>query len=105
MLKNPAVLTRPTPARRDAPFPRLLSRLIEILNVPIEILGERKSWRGFPFVKIHRMGQRAPEARSVPPPVSSRLRPRWGEGASRRAGVGRVRSLDVLIILSDAVSC
>ena len=29
-----AFLTRPTPVRRDAPFPMLRSRLIEILNVP-----------------------------------------------------------------------
>ena len=29
-----ALLTRPTQARRDAPFPMLRSQLIEILNVP-----------------------------------------------------------------------
>jgi hypothetical protein len=31
--KDP-LLTRPAPARQDAPFPMLRSRLIEILNVP-----------------------------------------------------------------------
>jgi hypothetical protein len=39
--------------------------------------------------------------RSVPPPVSTRLRPCLGQGASRRAGVGRVRSLAFLSILRD----
>jgi hypothetical protein len=33
-MKKTAFLTRPTLARRDAPFPMLRSRLIEILNVP-----------------------------------------------------------------------
>jgi hypothetical protein len=32
-LKKSALLTRPTPARQDAPFPRLRSRLESILNV------------------------------------------------------------------------
>jgi len=42
-----SLLTRPSPARRDAPFPMLRSRLIEILYVPIEILERQKCWRGF----------------------------------------------------------
>jgi hypothetical protein len=41
------LLTRPTPARRDAPFPVRRFPFIEILNVPIEILGDRQCWRGF----------------------------------------------------------
>src|SRR6478736_3801781 len=53
----------------------------------------------FPFAKIHCTGERPHGVRSVPPPVSTRLRPCLGQGASRRAGVGRVRSLDFLSIL------
>ena len=34
MLKNAAILTRPTPACRDAPFSRLRSRVVQILNAP-----------------------------------------------------------------------
>jgi hypothetical protein len=89
------------PARRDAPLPELRSRLIEILNVPIEILGGRKCWRGFPFAKTHCTGERPHEVRSVPPPVSTCLQPCLGQGASRRAGVGWVRSQAILSILKS----
>ncbi len=34
MLKKSPFLTRPTPARRDAPFPRRRSRFAQKLNVP-----------------------------------------------------------------------
>jgi hypothetical protein len=34
MLKNAALLTRPTLARREAPFPTLRSRIAQTLNVP-----------------------------------------------------------------------
>src|SRR4029077_2927018 len=44
----------------------------------------------FPFAKIHYTGDRLHEVRSVPPPVSTRLRPCLGQGASWRAGVGQV---------------
>jgi hypothetical protein len=89
------------PVRRDAPLPELRSRLIEILNVPIEILGGRKCWRGFPFAKTHCTGERPHEVRSVPPPVSTCLQPCLGQGASRRAGVGWVRSQAILSILKS----
>jgi hypothetical protein len=32
---------------RDAPFPMCRSRIVQILNVPMEILGSRKCWREF----------------------------------------------------------
>ena len=47
MLKRAAFLTRPTPVRRDAPFPILRSRLESILNLPR--LGNelsRQLWMG-----------------------------------------------------------
>jgi len=53
----------------------------------------------FPFAKNHRMGERPHEVWSVPPPVSMRLRPCLGKGASWRARVGRVRCLAYLSIL------
>ena len=55
----------------------------------------------FPFAKIHCTGERPHEVRSVPPPGSTRLRPCLGQGASRRARDGRVRSLAFLSILRD----
>ena len=42
-----ALLTRPAPARQDAPFPRLRSRVAQRLNVKEEFLGGRKHCRGF----------------------------------------------------------
>jgi hypothetical protein len=42
-----ALLTRPTPARRDAPFPMQRSRIVQILNVEEEFLGGRKHSRCF----------------------------------------------------------
>jgi hypothetical protein len=71
------LLTRPAPARRDAPFRELRSRFVEILNVLIEILGGGSAGGVFPFAKIHYTGERPHEVRSVPPPVSTHLQPCW----------------------------
>ena len=38
------------------------SRLIEILNVPIEILGGRKCWRGFSVCQDPLYGRTAPRS-------------------------------------------
>jgi hypothetical protein len=63
------------------------SRLIEILNVAIEILGCRKCWRGFSVRQDPLYGRTAPRMRSVPPPVSTRLRPcSWKRRVSARQG-------------------
>jgi hypothetical protein len=47
------------------------------------------------------MGERLHEVWSVPPPASNRLRPCLRNGASWRAGVGRVRCLDFLNTLRE----
>ena len=43
-----ALLTRPIPARRDAPCPMRRSRRAQRLNVEEKFLGCRKHCRGFP---------------------------------------------------------
>jgi hypothetical protein len=42
-----ALLTRPTPARQNALFPKQRSRIVQILNVPKKALGSRNRWRSF----------------------------------------------------------
>jgi hypothetical protein len=53
----------------------------------------------FPFAKIYCTGERPHEVRWVPPPGLHSLRPCLRNGASWRAGVGRVRRSDFLSIL------
>jgi len=62
---------------KDAPFTKPRSRRIEILNVPIEILGGGSPGGVFPFAKIHCTDERPHEVRSLPPPVSTPVRPCW----------------------------
>src|SRR6185295_11054802 len=64
-----------------------------------EILGGQKCWRGFSVRQDPLYGRTAPQSAvgtssgfDSPPPC-------LGQGASRRARVGRVRSLDFLSIL------
>jgi hypothetical protein len=75
------------------------SRFIKILNVPMIFSKGGSAGGVFPFAKIHCTGERPHEVRSVPPPVSIRLRPCLWNGASWRAGVGWVRRLAFLSIL------
>jgi hypothetical protein len=72
--ENAYVLTRPTLARRDAPIPKLRSRLVKILNVPLgkRVVPTARGWAG----------------EKATPPVFTRLRPCLGRGARKRDGVG-----------------
>ena len=57
----------------------------------------------FPFAKIHSKGERPTRsAVRTSSPLRS-LRPCLGQGASRRARAGRVRSLAILSILRGAL--
>jgi hypothetical protein len=59
----PAALSKRDEVWQDAEKARQLrSRLIEILNVPIEILGEGKSWRGFSVRQDSSNGRTAPRS-------------------------------------------
>ena len=56
----------------------------------------------FPFAKTHCKGERPTRSAVCTSSVLHSLRPCLGQGASRRAGVGRVRSLEFLSILRES---
>jgi len=59
----PSALSKHDEVWQDAEKARQLrSRLIKILNVPIEILGGRKSWRGFSVRQDLLKGRTAPRS-------------------------------------------
>jgi hypothetical protein len=58
----------------------------------------------FPFAKIHPTGERPTRSAVCTSSGLHSLRPCLGQGASRRAWVGRVRSLDFLSILRECSS-
>jgi hypothetical protein len=78
---------------------KLCSRIAQRLDVRKRVSRISESLRAFPFAKIHSRGERPTrsEVCTSSPPRS--LRPCLGQGASRRARVGRVRSLAFLSIL------
>ena len=49
-------------ARQDAPFPKRRSRIVQTLNVPIEILGNREYRRGFSVRQDSLYGRTAPRS-------------------------------------------
>src|SRR5437773_4863174 len=104
--------TRPTPAAisparpesaktasspRDAPFPDFRSLLDKILNGDPAASPTRRRAQTWYSLFV------APCAPEGTPPVFSHLRPRSVKGASRRAGVGRVRTSPILSILWDSL--
>jgi hypothetical protein len=86
------------PVQQDAEKARQLrSRLIEILNGDPAASPTRRRAQTWCSLFV------APCAPEGTPPVSTRLRPCLGQGASRRARVGWVRSLAFLSILRDVI--
>ena len=53
-----ALLTRPTPARRDAPFPQHRSRIAQRLNVEESFSDVGNTEGAYPFTRIHSRGER-----------------------------------------------
>ena len=72
-----ALLTRPTPARRDVPVPVRRSRIVQTLNVPKEILGDGNHGGAFPFAKIHSTGERPTRSAVCTSLALHSLRPCW----------------------------
>jgi len=96
-------LTHPTPVRQDAPFTKQRSRIAQRLDVPKRFSEVGSITGAYPVAKTHCKGERP--TRSVErtsSPLRS-LRPCLGQGASRRARAGRVRSLTFLSILCMAL--
>src|SRR5262245_17998526 len=102
MIKTSRLLTRPTPARRDAPSPQRGRRRLETGGGTDRASGAR-----WPILWILTNGKPLQDFRS--PRISigtlriSMSRERsLGKGASRRAGVGRVRTAGFFSILLAA---
>jgi len=58
MLKKSAFLTRPTQARRDAPFTRRRSRIAQRFNVGEKFSEVGDTGEAYPFAQIYSKGER-----------------------------------------------